>query len=38
MLSEELFIVPGAVHTELYDRTDAIPSDKTETFYREYLK
>lgn len=36
--NKELLIVPGAVHTELYDRTDAIPSDKTEAFYREYLK
>lgn len=38
MLSEELLIVPGAVHTDLYDHTDVIPFDKIEAFYRKYLK
>ena len=36
--NKELFIVPGAVHTDLYDRTDVIPFDRIESFYREYLK
>lgn len=30
-------IIPGAVHTDLYDRTDIIPFDKIESFYRKYL-
>lgn len=38
MLSKERLIVPGAVHTDLYDRTDVIPFDRIEAFYREYLK
>ena len=36
--NKELLIVPGAVHTDLYDRTDVIPFDRIEAFYREYLK
>ena len=36
--NKELMIIPGAVHTDLYDRTDVIPFDKIEAFYREYLK
>ena len=36
--NKELFIVPGAVHTDLYDRIDIIPFDKIEQFYKEYLK
>ena len=36
--NKELLIVPGAVHTDLYDHTDVIPFDKIESFYREYLK
>lgn len=35
---KELMIIPGAVHTDLYDRTDIIPFDKIENFYRTYLK
>lgn len=38
MLSEELLIVPGAVHTDLYDHTDVIPFDRIGAFYRKYLK
>lgn len=33
-----LLIIPGAVHTDLYDKTDIIPFDKIEQFYKEYLK
>lgn len=31
-------IIPGAVHTDLYDRVETIPFDKLEKFFREYLK
>lgn len=33
----ELLIIPGAVHTDLYDRIDIIPFDKIEQFFRENL-
>ena len=38
--NKELMIIPDAVHTDLYDGggKDAIPFDKIEEFYREYLK
>ena len=38
--NKELMIIPGAVHTDLYDGggKDAIPFDKLEAFYTEYLK
>lgn len=36
--NKELFIIPGAVHTDLYDQKDVIPFDKLETFFNEYLK
>lgn len=36
--NKELVIIPGAVHTDLYDRKDIIPFDKLEGFFREYLK
>ena len=36
--NKELMIIPGAVHTDLYDRTDIIPFDKIERFFKEYLK
>ncbi|MBM9616585.1 alpha/beta hydrolase [Desulfobulbus rhabdoformis] len=35
---KELFIVPGARHIDLYDRTDMIPFDKLEAFFSENLK
>ena len=37
--NKELMIIPDAVHTDLYDGggRDAIPFDKLETFFREYL-
>ncbi|MBR2594292.1 MAG: alpha/beta hydrolase, partial [Firmicutes bacterium] len=35
--NKELMIIPGAVHTDLYDRTDIIPFDKIEEFFRKYL-
>ena len=38
--NKELLIIPGVVHTDLYDGggKDAIPFDKLERFFREYLK
>ena len=36
--NKELMIIPGAVHTDLYDRVDIIPFDKLEKFFKEYLK
>lgn len=35
--NKELMIIPGAVHTDLYDRTDIIPFDKITEFLRKYL-
>lgn len=36
--NKELMIIPGAVHTDLYDKTDVIPFDKMAEFFSEYLK
>ena len=38
--NKELMIIPGCVHTDLYDGggRNAIPFDKIEEFYREYLR
>lgn len=36
--NKELMIIPGASHTDLYDRTDVIPFDKLESFFKENLK
>lgn len=36
--NKELLIIPGAVHTDLYDRMDVIPFDKLEVFFRKNLK
>lgn len=36
--NKELVIIPGAVHTDLYDRTDIIPFDKIEAFFTKNLK
>lgn len=30
-------IIPGAVHTDLYDRTDKIPFDKITAFFSRNL-
>ena len=35
--NKELLIIPGAVHTDLYDRTDVIPFDKITEFFRKEL-
>ena len=31
-------IIPGAVHTDLYDRVDVIPFDRLQRFFEENLK
>ena len=36
--NKELMIIPGAVHTDLYDQVNIIPFDKLESFFRENLK
>jgi uncharacterized protein len=35
---KELMIIPKAVHVDLYDRTDIIPFDKLEKFFKESMK
>jgi hypothetical protein len=35
---KELMIIPGANHTDLYDRADVIPFDKLVSFFRAHLK
>lgn len=35
--NKELLIIPGAVHTDLYDRKEIIPFDRIEQFFRTYL-
>jgi fermentation-respiration switch protein FrsA (DUF1100 family) len=34
---KELVIVPGASHTDLYDKVDVIPFDKLTTFFSQHL-
>lgn len=34
---KELVIIPGAVHTDLYDRMDKIPFDKLTDFFKQHL-
>ena len=36
--NKELLIIPGANHTDLYYKTDVIPFDKIEKFFKTYLK
>ena len=36
--NKELLIIPGAVHTDLYDNVDIIPFDKIDAFFQTYLK
>lgn len=35
--NKELMLIPGAVHTDLYDRTDVIPFDRMAAFFKKYL-
>jgi fermentation-respiration switch protein FrsA (DUF1100 family) len=34
---KELYIVPGAGHVDLYDKTDVIPFDKLESFFKDKM-
>ena len=36
--NKELLIIPGAVHTDLYDNVNIIPFDKIDSFFKTYLK
>lgn len=36
--NKELMIIPGAVHTDLYDNMEKIPFDRMEAFFRENFK
>jgi hypothetical protein len=36
--NKELMIIPGANHTDLYYKTDVIPFDKMEQFFKDNLK
>ncbi|SER61368.1 alpha/beta hydrolase [Pedobacter rhizosphaerae] len=35
---KELYIIPDAVHVDLYDQTDVIPFDQLENFFKQNLK
>ena len=35
--NKELLIIPGAVHTDLYDKLDVIPFDKMEAFFQKAM-
>ena len=35
--NKELLIIPGASHVDLYDRTDVIPFEKMEAFFRQHM-
>lgn len=35
--NKELHIIPGAVHTDLYDKLDVIPFDKMVDFFRKTM-
>lgn len=36
--NKELYIIPDAVHCDLYDNLDVITFDKIENFFKTYLK
>ncbi len=36
--NKELLIIPGAVHTDLYDKKDIIPFDRMKQFFEENMK
>ena len=36
--NKTLVIIPGAVHTDLYDRKDVIPFDRIQQFFQTYLQ
>ena len=36
--NKELLVIPGAVHTDLYDNLDVIPFDKMDEFFRQNMQ
>lgn len=36
--NKRLLLIPGAVHTDLYDRMDVIPFDEIAAFYQAHLR
>lgn len=36
--NKELMLIPGAVHTDLYDNLEVIPFNKIDNFFKNYLK
>ena len=36
--NKEFLVIPGAVHTDLYDNLDVIPFDKMQKFFEENMK
>lgn len=36
--NKELLLIPGAVHTDLYDNVDVIPFDKMAAFFKENMR
>lgn len=36
--NKELMIIPGAVHTDLYDNMDVIPFDKMQDFFAKNIE
>ena len=35
--NKELLVIPGAVHTDLYDNLDVIPFDKMDDFFKQNM-
>ena len=35
--NKELLVIPGAVHTDLYDNLDVIPFDKMDDFFKRNM-
>ncbi|MDY4163840.1 MAG: hypothetical protein SOX97_09720 [Sutterella sp.] len=36
-IPKQLLLIPGAGHVDLYDRTDLIPFEKIDAFFRRHL-
>ena len=36
--NKTLMLIPGAVHTDLYDKVDVIPFEKIKEFFKTFLK
>ena len=35
--NKEMMVIPGAVHTDLYDNLDVIPFDKMDDFFKRNM-